>query len=342
MPFLRISRDKRGYETTSLMHSFRGRGDARPRLLYWYRTPPDVKVGRAAIDEEAIRALEEGNPELTFDWSRILHSHARPQPAGRMPDQRGKSQTGGRPARSGEIARHVAPRATPQSQSHPPEPRAPETAKAKSRRRRDGPKGVETAQLPFPEKSRPAEAIPDADRLAGKREAPLEAVPPSPGITSESIVVAVQTSNDAGEMPAAPAEVATHGSALEAIRHEDLARLRARYAEVQARISERVTDPQRLEKLRALAEQLNPDAWVTANEVAAGLAEFEAVHGALKGMLGRRRRRSRRGGIRHRRGDSTAPTGKTDDTPPTRELSRSEPGDDSGTGSGGGGSVDEE
>jgi hypothetical protein len=281
------------------MHSFRGRGDPRPRLLYWYRTPPDVKVGRAAIDEEAIRALEESNPELTFDWSRILHSHARPQPADRTPDRRREGRAGDRPSRSGEASRRAAPVAAPPAQSHPPEPPASETATARRRRRRRS-KGVEAAQLPFPEGSQLAEAVP-AEEPIGEREAAAGEAAPSPEITSAPVVEEAQTGGDAEEAPTASPEITAHGSALEAIRHEDLARLRARYAEIQARISQRVTDPRRLEKLRAQAEQLNPDGWVTTEEVASGQAEFEAVHSALKGMLGRRRRRSRRGGVRHRR-----------------------------------------
>jgi hypothetical protein len=309
------------------MHSFRGRGDAHPRLLYWYRTPPDVKVGRAAIDEEAIRALEESNPELAFDWSRILHSHPRPQPADRTPDRPGERRAGGRPPRSREVSRNVAPGATPPAPSQPPDPRVPGTASAKSRRHR--PKGVEAPQLPFPEDSRPAEGAPDASGLIEEREAAAEAVPPSPVVAAVP-VVEMQASGDAEEMSAAPPEIATHGSALEAIRHEDLARLRARYAEIQARISQRVTDSQRLEKLRALAEQLNPDGWVTADDVASGLAEFEAVHSALRSMLGRRRRRSRRGGVRHRRGGGPAPAGETA-APSPPEVSRREPGSNSDT-----------
>jgi hypothetical protein len=42
------------------------------RLLYWFRTPPGVRVGRAPIDETAIRLLEQHNPDVEFDWTRIL------------------------------------------------------------------------------------------------------------------------------------------------------------------------------------------------------------------------------------------------------------------------------
>ena len=63
MPSLRFVRDKRGYENTFVVHSddrlAKGAGQ---RILYWFRTPPGVKVGRAALDEEAIRTIEQGTP----------------------------------------------------------------------------------------------------------------------------------------------------------------------------------------------------------------------------------------------------------------------------------------
>ena len=81
MPFLRFSRDKRGYENTYLCHTFR-RGDGPPRLrvLYWFRTPPGVKVGRAALTPESIRCIEESNPDLRFDWDTILKVKPPPAP----------------------------------------------------------------------------------------------------------------------------------------------------------------------------------------------------------------------------------------------------------------------
>ncbi len=70
MPFLRLSRDRRGYESTFLLHIARP-GDP-PRVLYWYRTAPAVRVGRPALDEDAIRTIEEQHPDIEFDWSHIL------------------------------------------------------------------------------------------------------------------------------------------------------------------------------------------------------------------------------------------------------------------------------
>ena len=40
-------------------------------MLYWFRTPPGVKVGRAALDDDAIRRIEQLNPGITFEWPRI-------------------------------------------------------------------------------------------------------------------------------------------------------------------------------------------------------------------------------------------------------------------------------
>ena len=70
MPFLRLTRDRRGFENTFLMHADRP-GD-RPRLLYWYRTAPGIMLGRVALDEDAIRTIEEQHPDIDFDWPAIL------------------------------------------------------------------------------------------------------------------------------------------------------------------------------------------------------------------------------------------------------------------------------
>ena len=63
MPYLKFSRDKRGYESFFLLeHS---------RVLFWFRTPPNVKVGREPFADEVRRMIEAQNPDLTFDWARI-------------------------------------------------------------------------------------------------------------------------------------------------------------------------------------------------------------------------------------------------------------------------------
>jgi hypothetical protein len=73
LAYLKFSRDKRGYEHFYLVQPS-NRGKARPRVLYWFRTPPGVKVGRSPFDPEMRRALEVQNPGVEFDWEAITHT----------------------------------------------------------------------------------------------------------------------------------------------------------------------------------------------------------------------------------------------------------------------------
>jgi hypothetical protein len=79
MAFLRFTRDKRGYEHFQLVQpATNRRGTTRPRILYWFRSPPNVKVGREPFDATVRIALEKKNPDVEFDWPEIL---ATPIPA---------------------------------------------------------------------------------------------------------------------------------------------------------------------------------------------------------------------------------------------------------------------
>ena len=98
MPFLRFSRDTRGYENTYVLHGLRSGERAGPRLLYWFRTPPNVRVGRLPLDETAIRAIEESNPELTFDWTKMLKVKAQMPPAPSSGRSSARRSGGGRAA----------------------------------------------------------------------------------------------------------------------------------------------------------------------------------------------------------------------------------------------------
>ena len=168
--------------------------------MYWFRTPPGVRVGRAALDEEAIRLIEEHHPEIRFNWPQILNGEE-------------------------ELA--------------PPEPS----------------RGTERAESPEPA---PVQAV----------EAGPETIPPP-----------------AVEGPVSPAH-ARLGS-------EGLARLRARHADVAATIGRRIADEQRRQQLLDLAERLDPDSWVTDEEVQRGLDQYESVLASLREVIGRRRRRKR-------------------------------------------------
>lgn len=72
MPFVRVSRDKRGYEQISLMHASSRRGKpTKPRVLYVFRTPPGIKIGREPFDASVRREIEAQNPEVQFDWVKL-------------------------------------------------------------------------------------------------------------------------------------------------------------------------------------------------------------------------------------------------------------------------------
>jgi hypothetical protein len=119
-------------------------------------------------------------------------------------------------------------------------------------------------------------------------------------------------------------------SAVESVLgREQLIRFRARYAELQARIIERAGEPARVEELRAKSEGLDPDSWVTLEEARKGLEAFEPRIGELRAALGlKRRRRSRRGGRRHR-GLGPALGNPADQTTSPAPSSNSTPGPES-------------
>jgi hypothetical protein len=71
VPFLRVIRDKRGYETTYLMHWYREGHRQRSRILYVFRTPGGVRVGRNALEPEVLRQIESQHPDIAFDWSAV-------------------------------------------------------------------------------------------------------------------------------------------------------------------------------------------------------------------------------------------------------------------------------
>jgi len=116
------------------------------------------------------------------------------------------------------------------------------------------------------------------------------------------------------------------GDAISAVEtrlgSEGLSRLRARYSEVLARISETITDPARQDELKTQAERLNPDTWVTDAEVTAGLESYESVFESLRTVVGRRRRRRRRSGGRARVGEGRENRGDISESRPDEEPAR--------------------
>ncbi len=74
MPFLRVIRDKRGYETTYLMHLYRDGPRQRSKILYVFRTPGGVRVGRDPLEPDVLRQIESQYPDIQFNWATVRES----------------------------------------------------------------------------------------------------------------------------------------------------------------------------------------------------------------------------------------------------------------------------
>jgi hypothetical protein len=202
-----LTRDRRGFEHTFLLHADRP-GEA-PRVLYWYRTAPEVLIGRPALDEEAIRTIEDQHPEIEFDWPAILA---------------------------------LREAMTPEEEAQPERP---------PRRQRQG--GRRGPSAPPDESS--AQAA-DDQRDESPEEDAIEVAPPT-----------------------------THGLLEELVGREIATRLRARHAEVLARINERDFDQATRDQWTTRADALDPDTWLTPEAILDGVNEadrrFEELRAAL-------------------------------------------------------------
>jgi hypothetical protein len=237
--FLRLTRDRRGYENTFLLHA-RQPGD-RPVVLYWYRSAPGVRVGRPALDEDAIRTIEEQHPDIEFDWPHILEVGAITEPEVERRPERQK--------RRGAVPPKAAPPA-----SEPEE--APAT-----------PEDVLEAEA--------ALATSDAALLADA-DAALEA--------SEALDLNGAVDERAEEEPPR-LRSRPHDLLEELVGHEIATRLHARYSEIISRVHRLPeTHPQRA-AWQVRAEALNPDNWVTPDEVLRGVSRADALFDSLRQEL---------------------------------------------------------
>lgn len=222
-----------------------------------------MRVGRSAIDEDAIRLLEQHNPDVQFDWTHILKATPQPAPT-EMPAERGFDQVQARAQRRKE--RRAFPRT-------------------------GGPTAMTTQRVPEPP--------PEEPLLQQSAVEPLERP-----ASASAAVDTIEEPNAAEDVFSAPDEelIAERApedrpsAAFQRLGSEGLARLRARYAEVMARIAERPMEDLAREELKLRAERLNPDGWVTADEVQHALEQYESVFEGLRALVGTRRRRRRRRG----------------------------------------------
>jgi hypothetical protein len=212
---------------------------------------------------------------------------------------------------------------TPSSEPRPPA----EARRQRPGEQRGGPSAQKEAR-PVP-RSAPA-SRPEPGRIPGSPPdlaASPEATPTSP--------------DEVPDATAAPTAVDESTPAHARLGAPGVHRLRARYADIIARIAEQQADSARQEELKRSAERLNPDSWITPDQVAQALEQYEAVLASLREVAGRRRRRRRGGGREEMAGGSTAtdserPDG-ADSVAPVQdeepaEESPDEGSDDSGSG----------
>jgi hypothetical protein len=276
LPHLKFSRDKKGYEHTSLVRPAR-KGGREGRILYWFRTPPHVKVGRSALDEDAIRLIEQYHPDITFDWPRILKTQpvVVEEPHSQKADTRESRKRKGQPRSQGEkITQAPTPSrgATPVSEREPMESIEPEAF----------------------EPVEPLEAVEPAGQIQElKQPTMIEAAVQENGDTEWEAPVEAEPldrSSEEGE------GVFLSPRPLEAlVGAEGVERLRARHAALLAAISEGVDDVAKREFLRTEAERLDPDSWVTIDAARAALETYESDYETIRRQLPPRRRRRRRG-----------------------------------------------
>jgi hypothetical protein len=177
------------------------------------------------------------------------------------------------------------------SSRRPTEPRAPRAAALSG----PPPWPVDPGVPPFVQPSTPA-----------KFEA-TAFVPVEPDVPIEPAIPSAGDESRLDELATTPAHAR--------LGAEGVLRLRARHAEILARISERVADATRRDELKTQAERLNPVTWVTDDEVRVGLEGYESVLESLRAVVGQGRRRRKRGGepriatAELPRGESSGPSG---------------------------------
>jgi hypothetical protein len=118
VPFLRVIRDKRGYETTYLMHWYREGNRQHSRILYVFRSPGGVRVGRDALEPEILRQIEAHHPGIAFDWKVVRENQQVVETAPELKRRRPRAEAS-EPVAPAPVARPPDP---PQPPPRPPFP----------------------------------------------------------------------------------------------------------------------------------------------------------------------------------------------------------------------------
>lgn len=120
MPFLRVIRDKRGYETTYLMHLYRDGPRQRSKILYVFRTPGGVRVGRDPLEPDVLRQIEAQYPDIQFNWAAVRESQQLIETSAEPRRRRPRREDEAPPVAAAAPTTPVAP---PPAPATPPAPR---------------------------------------------------------------------------------------------------------------------------------------------------------------------------------------------------------------------------
>src|SRR5688572_4936574 len=82
------------------MHWYRDGNRQRSRILYVFRTPGGVRVGRDPLEPDVLRTIEAQYPDIEFDWKAVVENKQVVEPAVdlRRPRRRGQAGEGSAPA----------------------------------------------------------------------------------------------------------------------------------------------------------------------------------------------------------------------------------------------------
>ncbi len=223
--------------------------------MYWFRTPPGVRVGRAALDDEAIRLIEQHNPDIQFDWARLLKESA-PEPPRRERDGRD-----GRDVRDRDRRERRDPR-------QPPRPRPMETSAAAA------------PPMRTPEAAEEMQALAEAAEQRAAEHAQVLA-------EDDAAMRAAERADDAEQKSVEPDSAAASRLGPDGVR-----RLQSRYLDLKTRLEEKDDlEADARAELEAALERLNPDAWQTSEDVSAALEQYESIFERVRSVVGRHPRR---------------------------------------------------
>ena len=195
-----------------------------------------MRVGRPALDEDAIRTIEDQHPDIEFDWPHILEVRA-----AAIVEVERRPERGSR-GRGGDAERRRASR--PREEA--PASAAPQMAASGS----------------------DVDASPDEQDERGG-ESPTNSV--------------LDALSD--DEPIAPQPAHVPDLLAELVGRDIATRLRARYAEINARIHQLPVDDATRAAWHTRAERLNPDSWLTPDEILHGVSRADEFFDALRHEL---------------------------------------------------------